>query len=58
MIAGGTDFRLSIDLLTGALRRVIKSVDGAVAEIYEFTTISFDEPLNDTLFAPPGPVRE
>jgi hypothetical protein len=58
MIAGGTDFHLSIDLLTGALLQVIKFVDGAVAEICEFTTISFDEPLNDTLFAPPGPMGE
>ena len=52
MIAGGTEFRLSIDLLTGVLLKVIKHVDGAVAEICEFTEIALDEPLNDTLFAP------
>jgi hypothetical protein len=38
--------------LTGVLLKVIKYVDGAVAEICEFTTIALDEPLNDTLFAP------
>ena len=52
MIAGGTEFRLSIDLLTGALLKVIKYVDGEAAEICEFTTVALDEPLNDTLFAP------
>jgi hypothetical protein len=52
MIAGGTEFRLSIDLLTGVLLKVIKYVDGAVAEICEFTTIAFDEPIDDALFDP------
>jgi hypothetical protein len=52
MIAGGSEFRLSIDLHTGVLLRVIKYVDGAVAEICEFTTIAFDEPLDDALFGP------
>lgn len=52
MIAGGRDFRLSIDTNTGILLRVIKFVDDQVAEICEFTEISIDQPLDDTLFAP------
>lgn len=52
MIAGGTDFRLSIDLQTGILPRVIKLVDGQTAELCEFTEITIDQQLDDSLFAP------
>lgn len=52
MIAGGDDFRLSVDLDTGVLLQVIKFVDGAAAELCEFTEITFDETLDDDLFAP------
>jgi hypothetical protein len=52
MIAGGTDFRLSIDLQTGILLRVIKFVDGQTAELCEFTEITIDRQLDDSLFAP------
>jgi hypothetical protein len=52
MVAGGVDFRLSIDLSTGVLLRVVKFVDGATAEICEFTEIALDEPLDDALFSP------
>lgn len=52
MISGGTDFRLSIDLQTGVLLRVIKFVDGQTAETFEFTEITLDQPLDDSLFAP------
>ena len=52
MIAGGTDFRLSIDLETGILLRVIKFVDNELAELCEFTEITINEPLDDALFAP------
>lgn len=52
MIAGGTDFRLSIDLHTGILLRVIKFVDAQTAEICEFTEITIDEQPDDSLFAP------
>jgi hypothetical protein len=53
MIAGGTDFRFSIDLGTGVLLKVVKFVDGETAEICEFTGIAFNEPLGDDRFAPP-----
>jgi hypothetical protein len=52
MIAGGTLFRLSVDVNTGVLLRVIKVVDGVDAEICEFLDVVFDEPLDDELFAP------
>ncbi len=52
MIAGGTDFRLSIDLQTGILLRVIKFVGGEIAEVCEFTEITIDKQLDDALFAP------
>jgi hypothetical protein len=52
MISGGTDFRLSVDSATGVLLRVVKLVDGRVAEVCEFQEITFDEPLDPTLFAP------
>lgn len=52
MIAGGTDFRLSVDLVTGVLLRVVKFVAGETAEVCEFTHVSFDEVLDDALFAP------
>ncbi len=52
MADGGDEFRLSIDIETGVLLRVVKYVDGEVAEISEFTEIAFDEPLDDALFAP------
>ena len=52
MVAGGSSFRLSIDERTGVLLRVVKLVDGAAAEVCEFTEITFDEPLDDALFAP------
>lgn len=52
MIAGGNDFRLSVDLPTGILLKVVKLVDGEVAEVCEFTEITIDQPLDDSLFAP------
>jgi hypothetical protein len=52
MIAGGVDFRLSIDLGTGTLVKVVKFVDGEIAEVCEFTEITLDEALSDDLFAP------
>lgn len=52
MIAGLGDFRLCVDLRTGILLRVTKMVDGEVAEVCEFTEITIDEPLDDSLFAP------
>ncbi len=52
MISGGTDFRLSVDVSTGILLKVVKVVDGEVAELCEFTDITIDEPLDDSLFAP------
>jgi hypothetical protein len=52
MISGGTDFRLSVDLNTGVLLRVIKFVAGETAEVCEFTSIRFDEVLDDATFAP------
>jgi len=52
MIAGGTDFRLSVDLDTGVLLRVVKFVAGETAEVCEFTSIAFDEELDDAMFAP------
>jgi hypothetical protein len=52
MIAGGTDFRVSIDVETSALLKVVKFVDGQPAEVCEFTEIAFDQPLSDDLFAP------
>ena len=52
MIAGGTQFRLSVDADKGVLLRVAKLVDGTEAEICEFLDITFDEPLDDNLFAP------
>lgn len=53
MIACGTDFRLSVDLRTGVLLRVVKFVDGQVAELCELTEITIDEALPyDALFAP------
>jgi hypothetical protein len=52
MIAGGTDFRLSVDLDTGVLLRVVKFVGGETAEVSEFSSISFDEVLDEAIFAP------
>jgi hypothetical protein len=52
MIAGGTDFRLSVDVDTGVLLRVVKLVNGEMAEVCEFTSITFDEMLDDATFAP------
>lgn len=52
MIAGGTHFRLGVDLDTGVLLRVVKVVAGEIAEVCEFTSIRFDEVLDDTMFAP------
>lgn len=52
MIAGGTEFRLSIDLHTGILLRVIKLVDNELAELCEFTEITLNAPLDAALFAP------
>jgi hypothetical protein len=52
MIAGGTEFRLSIDLGTGVLLHVVKLVAGEAAQVCEFTSISFDEVLDDAMFAP------
>jgi len=52
MIAGGTQFRLGVDLDTGVLLRVVKIVAGEIAEVCEFTSIIFDEVLDDTMFAP------
>ncbi len=53
MIAGLADFRLWVDLRTGILLKVTKLVDGEVAELGEFTEITLDEPLDDSLFTPP-----
>jgi hypothetical protein len=52
MITGGTLFRLSVDLDTGVLVRVVKLVGGVEAEICEFLDITFDEPLDEGLFTP------
>jgi hypothetical protein len=52
MIAGGTEFRLSVDVDKGVLLRVTKLVDDTEAEICEFLAITFDESLDDNLFAP------
>lgn len=52
MITGGTEFRLSVDVDTGVLLRVSKLVDGIEAEICEFLDITFNQSLNDELFAP------
>lgn len=52
MIAGGTDFRLSVDLETGVLLRVVKFFTGETAEVCEFTSVSFNEVLDDAMFAP------
>lgn len=56
MIEGGDEFRLSVDLGTGVLLRVVKLVDGAVAERWEFAEITFDEPIDEQLFAPLIPI--
>lgn len=50
MIAGSTDFRLSIDDERGVLLRVIKLVNGADVEINEFSAIEFDRILAPELF--------
>jgi hypothetical protein len=52
MVAGGEDFVLDIDRATGLLLRVTKLVDGAEAEIMEWTELTLDAPLDDALFAP------
>lgn len=52
MISGGDRFRLSVDLETGVLLRVVKLVDGQPAEICEFLEIALDQPLDDALFQP------
>jgi hypothetical protein len=52
MIAGGADFRLSVDPDTSVLLRVVKLVDSEMAEVCEFTSITFDELLDDATFAP------
>jgi hypothetical protein len=52
MIEGGDHFRLSVDGETGVLLRVLKEFGGQAAEIVEFSEITFDEPLDDGLFAP------
>lgn len=52
LIAGGTLFRLSVDLQTGGLLRVAKLVDDAEAGICEFLHITFDAPLDGQLFEP------
>lgn len=52
MIAGGSHFQLGVDLDTGVLLRVVKIVAGEIAEVCEFTSIRFDEVLDDTMFAP------
>ncbi len=52
MISGGTRFTLSVDADLGILLRVVKVVDGADAEVTEFTTLTVDGVLPDTLFAP------
>jgi hypothetical protein len=52
MVAGGEDFVLDIDIATGLLLRATKLVDGAEAEIMEWTELTLDAPLDDALFAP------
>jgi len=52
MITGGNDFRLTVDVATGVLLRVVKIVDGQTAEICEFLRLDLDVDLRDALFAP------
>lgn len=52
MIAGGDYFLLSVDLDVGVLIRVVKVVAGQSAEISEFTELSLDCVLPESLFAP------
>ncbi|MBE7189451.1 hypothetical protein [Jatrophihabitans endophyticus] len=52
MITGGSVFRLSVDQQLGVLLRVAKLVDDVEAEIGEFLDVTFDAPLDDSLFAP------
>lgn len=51
MIAGGDRFRLSVDVDTGVLMRVVKEVDGVDAEIVEFIDIVLDASLPNDLFS-------
>lgn len=51
MIAGGDQFRLSVDRDTGVLLRVVKLVDDSEAETVEFLEIAVDGPLPQELFA-------
>jgi hypothetical protein len=52
MVAGGEDFVLDVDPVTGLLMRATKLVDGEVAEIVEWTELTLDTPVEDVLFAP------
>ena len=52
MISGGSDYVFSVDDDRGVLLRVLKMVNGEVAEINEFRSIEFDAVLSADLFAP------
>jgi hypothetical protein len=52
MIAGGSDFRFSVDDERGVFVRVVKVVDGFDTEVNEFLSIDFDQALPEELFAP------
>jgi hypothetical protein len=52
MVAGGEDFVLDIDRATGLLLRATELVDGAAAEIMQWTELTLDAPLDHALFAP------
>ena len=51
---GGRDFVLDLDLETGVVLRVVKELDGQVAESLEWLELSLDLPLADELFRAPG----
>jgi hypothetical protein len=48
----GTATVTGVDDVTGVLLRVVKLVDGAEAEIVEWTELALDMPLDDALFDP------
>jgi len=50
MISGGDDFELAVDRERGVLLSVTKVVDDEAAEIRAFTEITFDEPIDDSVF--------
>ncbi|MCA0144102.1 hypothetical protein [Blastococcus sp. LR1] len=52
MIAGGDEFVLEVDVLTGLVLRATKIVDGLSAEIHEWLSLELDVPVADSDFAP------